>query len=215
MDRYGNGFKLAGVIYLHGISDQRFTGIARRDFGMFRELCGDSTVKNVILVTNMWGDVAAGVEEARERELVQEFFRPVLDKAAQFTRPYNTVKSSHDIIRCILKNQPTALRIQRKLVDEHKDIADTATGQTINNELNGQIRRHKAELEAVREEMEALVEEDEETRQELEEETRRIQREINQMRMDSEGMATKYSGKKRRMGEAMRRMQEQARQERE
>jgi len=182
---------------------------------MFRQLCGDSTLKNVILVTNMWGDVSTGVGEARERELVEEFFKPVLDKGAQLARHHNTVKSAHDIIRCIMKNQPTALQIQRELVDEHKDISDTAAGQAVNKELNEQIRRHKAELEAVREEMRTLVEKDEETRQELEEETRKIQEEINRMRMDSEGMAARYNEEKRRMEEAMRQMQEQARQERE
>ena len=88
---------------------------------MFRELCGDSTLKNVILVTNMWGDVSPGVGEARERELVQEFFKPVLDKSAQLARHHNTAKSAHDIIRCIMKNRPTALRIQRELIDERKE----------------------------------------------------------------------------------------------
>jgi len=48
---------------------------------MFRELCGDSTLKNVILVTNMWGDVSGSVGEARERELAREFFKPVLEGA--------------------------------------------------------------------------------------------------------------------------------------
>jgi hypothetical protein len=66
--RYEHGYKLTGVIYIHRISDIRFTGIAGRNFKMFRELCGDSTLKNVILVTNMWGDVPQDVGEAREEE---------------------------------------------------------------------------------------------------------------------------------------------------
>ena len=81
-DRYGDGFKLAGVIFIHRIPDQRFTGIPRRNFGMLRELFGDSALKNVVLVTNMWGDVSLDVGVARERELVQEFLKPVLDKGA-------------------------------------------------------------------------------------------------------------------------------------
>jgi len=182
---------------------------------MFRELCGDSTLKNVILVTNMWGEVSPGVGEAREQELAREFFKPVLDKGAQLARHHNTAESAHDIIRRIAKNRPIPLQIQRELVDERKDITDTAAGQAVNKELNEQIKRHHAELRAVREEMQALMEKDEETRQELEEETRRIQAEINQMRMDSEGMAARYNEEKQRTEEAMRRMQEQARQERE
>ncbi|KAF9650766.1 hypothetical protein BDM02DRAFT_3111513 [Thelephora ganbajun] len=213
---YEAGSKLAGVIYIHRISDRRFTGIAGRNFKMFRELCGDSTLKNVILVTNMWGEVTEDVGEARERELTTNFFKPVLDKGAQLARHRNTAESAYYTIRCIMKNQPTALQIQRELVDEGKDIIDTAAGEAVNKELNEQIRRHQVELKAVQEEMlKALKEKDEETRQELEEETRKLQEQMNRIKTDSEGMASNYQEEKRRMEEAMKQMQEQARQERE
>jgi chromosome segregation ATPase len=216
LDRYGNGFTLAGVIYIHRISDKRFTGIARRNFGMFRELCGDKTLKNVVLVTNMWGEVSLDVGEAREEELVGQFFKPVLDKGAQIARHHNTVESAHDIIRHIMKNRSIALQIQRELVDEGMNLTDTAAGQAVNRELNEQIERHKAELRAVQEEMlRAQQRRDEETRRELEEETRKIQEEMNRMRVKSEEMAASYKEEKKRTEEAMRQMQEQARQDRE
>jgi chromosome segregation ATPase len=216
LDRYGNGFTLAGVIYIHRISDKRFTGIAKRNFGMFRELCGDETLKNVVLVTNMWGEVSLDVGEAREEELVGEFFKPVLDKGAQIARHRDTVKSAHDIIRRIMKNRPVALQIQRELVDEGKNITDTAAGQAVNKELSEQIERHNAELKAVQEEMlRAQQRRDEETRQELEEEMRKIQEEMNRMRVSLEGMAARYDEEKKRTEEVMGWMQGQARQERE
>jgi hypothetical protein len=216
LDRYGNGFTLAGVIYVHRISDKRFTGIARRNFGMFRELCGDKTLKNVVLVTNMWGEVPLDVGEAREQELVGQFFKPVLDKGAQIARHHNTVESAHDIIRRIMNNRPIALQIQRELVDEGMNLTDTAAGQAVNRELNEQIERHRAELRAVQEEMlRAQQRRDEETRQELEEETRKIQEEMNRMRVNSEEMAASYNEEKKKREEAMGQMQEQARQDRE
>ena len=55
MDRYEASSTLAGVIYISRLSDKRFSGIAARNFKMFRELCGDKTLRNVIFVTNMWG----------------------------------------------------------------------------------------------------------------------------------------------------------------
>ncbi|KAF9647084.1 hypothetical protein BDM02DRAFT_3065838, partial [Thelephora ganbajun] len=150
---YKAGSKLAGVIYIHRISDLRFTGITGRNFRMFRELCGDSTLKNVILVTNMWGMVTKAAGEARERGLTTKFFKPVLDEGAQLVRHHNTVESAHDIIRRILKNHPITLQIQRELVDEGKGITDTSAGEVINKEINEQIRRHQAKLEAVQKEM--------------------------------------------------------------
>ena len=216
MDSYEAGSKLAGVIYIHRISDKRFSGIAGRNFKLFRELCGDSTLKNVVLVTNMWGEVTKEVGESREQELTTNFFKPVLDKGAQLARHHNTAQSAYDIIRSIMRNRPITLQIQQELVDEHKDIVDTSAGAVINKEFNEQIRRHQAELKEVQEEMvRALEEKDEETRQELEEETRKLQEQMNKMRTDSGSMASNYVEEKKKMEETMKQMQEQARKERE
>src|ERR1700721_3748819 len=83
--RYENGKKLAGIIYLHRISDVRMGGISKRNFRLFRELCGDSTLKNVAIVTNMWNEVSLDVATAREQELANEdaFFKPAIEKQAQ------------------------------------------------------------------------------------------------------------------------------------
>ena len=215
-DRYEKGSKLAGVIYIHRISDKRFTGITGRNFKMFRELCGDTTLKNVILVTNMWGEVSRDIGEAREDELTNDFFKPVLDKGAQMARHHNTAQSAHDIIRKIMKNRPVALQIQRELVDEHKDIVDTAAGGVINQELKEQIRKHQVELRMVQEEMmQVMKERDEEARQELEEESRKLQEEMERIKKDSEGMASNYAEEKERMETKMKQMEREAKRERE
>ena len=54
---------------MHRISDFRVGGIAKRNFNMFRKLCGDETLRNVVIVTNMWGEVSPAQGAAREREL--------------------------------------------------------------------------------------------------------------------------------------------------
>jgi hypothetical protein len=208
LNRYGNGFRIAGVIYIHRISDKRFTGIAKRNFGIFHELCGDETLKNAILVTNMWGEVSPDVGEAREQELVGEFLKPALDKGAQIARHHNTVESAHDIIRRIMKNRPLALQIQRELVGEGKNITDTAAGRAVNKELNELSERQQVEFEAVQEEMSrAQQKRDEEARQQLEKETRKIQEEMNKIRMDSEAIVACYNRERKRMEEEKKRME--------
>jgi len=177
---------------------------------MFRKLCGDSTLKNVIFLTNKWGMVTKDVGEAREKQLTTKFFKPALDKGAQLARHYDTPQSAHDVIRLIMKNQPVPLQIQRELVDEHKNIIDTAAGKAINKEVNEQIRRRQAELEAVQEEMmKALKDQNEEAKQELEEEKRKLKEEVNNMRVKSEGMASEFSEERKKMEEAMRQVQEE------
>ena len=200
---------------MHRICDDRFTGISVRNFKMFRKLCGESTLKNVIIVTNMWGRVEKEVGEAREKELAGVYFRIALEKGAQLARHNNTTPSAHEIIRRIMKNDPASLLIQRELVDEHKDIKHTAAGEAVNEELNEMIRRHEAEMKALREEMRlALEEKDEWMKNVLEQETRKIKMQMDKMKMESDGMAAKYNEERGRMEQTMQRMQEQARQER-
>ena len=214
--RYASGSKLAGIIYIHRISDDRFTGISVRNFNMFRKLCGESTLKNVVLVTNMWGRVEKDVGEAREKELAQVYFRIALEKDAQLARHHNTTRSAHEIVRRIMKNDPAPLLIQRELVDEGKDIKHTAAGKSFNEELNELIRRHQAEMNALGEEMRlALEEKDEWMKNALEEETRKLKAQVNKMRKDSESMAAKYEEERKRMEKTMKQMQEQARNERQ
>ena len=167
---------------------------------MFRDLCGDKTLQNVVLVTNMWDDVTPENGEARENELSSKFWKPVLDKRAQMVRHHNTTQSAHDIIRKIIMNRPEALQIQRELVEEHKDIADTAAGVAVNHELSEQIKRHQAELKELREAMEqASGEKGEETRRKLAEQAKQLQGLIERIEKDKEEMSSRYAEEKKRM----------------
>ena len=183
---------------------------------MFRELCGDKTLKNVVLVTNMWTRDPPDTNEARETELSTKFFKPVLDKGAQFIRHHDTAKSTHDIIRKIVANHPVVLQIQRELVDEHRGIIDTSAGQAVNRELNEQAKRHRAELEKVEKGMmQALKEKDEETRQELEDQARTLREQMMKIEKESKGMAANYVVEKERMEAKMRKIEQEAKKERE
>ena len=138
---------------------------------MFRKLCGERTLKNVVIVTNMWGAVDRRVGERREAELSRgkDFFKPALEKSAQMARHENTVLSAQGILRLILNNHPLPLRIQVELVDEHKGVSNTDAGGELNQELNAQIMKNEEDMRALRKEMQqAIQDKDEETREELE-----------------------------------------------
>ena len=216
LNSYEEGSKLAGVIYIHRISDNRFSGISGRNFNLFRKLCGESTLKNVLLVTNMWKQDSQVVNEGREKQLSGKFFKPALDKGAKMVRHYNTAKSAHDIIQKIINNNPTVLQIQREIVDEHKNIIDTAAGESINRELKEQIKKHQAELRDLRKEMmEALKAKDEEARQELEEAKRDLEEKILKIEKATKKMVANYAVEKERAEARMREMEQELKQERE
>jgi len=144
---------------MHRISDFRMSGISTRNFKMFRQLCGDSTLKNVVIVTNMWGEVSKEIGIAREIELAKndKFFKPVLEKGAQMLRHANDEESVRNILRTIINNQPLSLQIQREMVDQQKDISQTAAGAELNRELLIQREKHEGEMKQLREEMKGNV----------------------------------------------------------
>ena len=183
---------------------------------MFRKLCGDNTLQNVVIVTNMWGEVDPKIGNGREAELMREdiFFKPVLEKGAQMARHDNTVRSAEFIIRRILNNHPLPLRIQEELIDQYVDISDTGAGEELNREINAQIRRHNKEMRSLKEEMEQVMKDkDEETRRELEIETQRMRREIERFRHDSERLESDYRKEKEGLEERMEQMESQVREE--
>jgi len=183
---------------------------------MFRKLCGDSTLQNVVIVTNMWGEVDPEVGDAREAELIREdiFFKPVLDKGAQMARHTNTTPSAEDIIRLVLNNHPLPLRIQTELVTEHKDISETGAGEELNRELAAQIKKHKEDMRVLKEEMQqAIRDKDEETRRELEIETKRMQKEIARFENDAKRLESDYKSEKERLETRLTTMEEEAREE--
>jgi len=214
LDRYEKKVKLAGVIFVHRISDNRFTGVAQRNFKMFRELCGDTSLKNVVLVTNMWDTVTPDVGESREMELTNKFFKPALDKGAQMVRHQNTEQSAHNIIRMIMKNRPVVLQIQRELVDEKRNIINTAAGEAVNKELKEQIRKHQEERQVAQDQMvQASREKDERARQEMVEEIRRLREQVEKLKKDSKGMPSNYSKAKRKMKGKLNKVEQEAKKE--
>jgi hypothetical protein len=61
--------KTKGIIYLHRISDVRMQASAKKNLFMFKKLCGDDALKNVILATTMWDRMTEADGTARELEL--------------------------------------------------------------------------------------------------------------------------------------------------
>jgi hypothetical protein len=130
-------------------------GISRRNFKIFRELCGDNTLKNVVIATNMWGGVDREIGEAREAQLMKEdkFFKPVLDKGAQIVRHDNTPETARTILLHLVENRPLPLRIQTELIDHRKDLSQTAAGAELNRELKEQLKKHELEMKELQREV--------------------------------------------------------------
>jgi hypothetical protein len=179
---------------MHRIVDNRVGGISSRNFKMFRNLCGDSTLQNVVIVTNMWDQIDPYVGNIREQELIDKdiFFKPVLDKGANLARHNGTIESGQAILRTLLKRPPRVLQIQYEL-ESGLDISETAAGKELNRHLMEQIARHQEEIRVLMVEMdEASKERDLETRRELAQERAKLQADIIRIQMDSRNLGAGY-----------------------
>jgi hypothetical protein len=118
---------MAGIIYMHRISDFRVGGIVAKNFQMFRWLCGDHTLKNIVIVTNMWGEVSLEKREVWEQELKtnSKFFKNTIDKGAVIVHHNNTIDSAHKILHGIMNKQPIVLGIQDEMINHGRNIMET------------------------------------------------------------------------------------------
>ena len=183
---------------------------------MFCKLCGDETLENVVLVTNMWGEVTPEVGKDREKQLSGRFFKPVLDLGARMVPHHDTAEPAHNIIRRIVENHPLVLQIQKEVVDQKKDVIDTAADEAVNEELNKQMKEHRAGLRKFQEGMaRAMKDKDERTRRQLEEDRKKLQAQVDRVKKESEGLASNFAAEREKWEAKVKEMGQKAKEDRE
>ncbi|KAF8064973.1 P-loop containing nucleoside triphosphate hydrolase protein [Lyophyllum atratum] len=129
---YDAKMKLAGVIYLHDITQDRIGGTARKNLDMLNKLCGIEATKNVILATTKWSKVTQEVGEQREKELKTEHWKYMLSLGSSIKRFDGTQRSARRLVNSVLaKNVLDAVQIQRELGDIDNILAETEAGRTL------------------------------------------------------------------------------------
>ena len=186
------GLRLSGLLYLQRITDDRVGGSALKNLRMFQKLVGDHNMKNVILVTTMWGKLQqSDIGEARVKQLTEtgKFWGGMIGHGATHER-YNVKKEDAlRIVQMVLNNTPCKLQIQ----EEHDDgtkLADTAAGQEVADWLEILKANHAQEMvelkeqlelvarkgnEKLEQELQALYKREHEKQQEVAEEQRKLQ----------------------------------------
>ena len=152
---------------------------------MFRELCGESALKNVCITTTNWSRVTQEEGDMRERELRESpnLFKPLIDAGAKLVRWEDTASAQSIVDNLIRKNQ-TKLQIQVEL-DEGKTLEETGAGSVLKEELTALAEKHKVDMRALQEEIEeATKTKQEELLAELEEERQKTAHQMLKIRED-------------------------------
>ena len=147
---FRDGVKISGVIYLHRISDPKMEGTALRNLRMFRKLCGDDFLKNVVLGTTFWDLVSDDQGNRREEELLQTegFFKDMKQQGCDVVRITDDRESNLKILSRFAAKLPMVMRIQQELF-EGKTLAETAAASAVSQELAELQRRNLENLSDV------------------------------------------------------------------
>jgi len=149
---YTKDMKLAGVIYLHEISQTRMLGTTRKNLEMFRKLCGDDALSSVILGTTKWSEVAPKVGDERVKQLQDNFWQDMIEKGSKVFKFLNTRESAWEMVDYLLKEHKDSvdfLQLQKELVDLQKIIPYTDAGKELRYTLEEllKIQKGKATVE--------------------------------------------------------------------
>jgi hypothetical protein len=114
---------------------------------------------NVTLVTTFWSGVEQKVGLEREKELIMTFWADMINCGSRVFRFDGKRESGLEIIDVLLLREKVILQVQRELVLENKNLADTAAGAYLNEALLFEKQRHEDELKRLEEEMRIALEE--------------------------------------------------------
>ena len=124
--------KVAGIIYLHEITQTRMAGTAIRNLEMFKKLCGNDALANVVLGTTKWGELRPEVGQKREKQLAESFWKDMIQRGSIMMQVHNDASSAWRIVHHILANiSIDFVLIQDELVEHRKSLSQTTAGQML------------------------------------------------------------------------------------
>jgi len=171
--------KVAGIIYLHRICDNRMSGSSCDILSMFQDFCGANAASNVIFATTMWSRVDEEEGSRREKQLTEEYWKWFLTNGSATARFLNTSGSAWSIADSIIrKHRIDSLQVQDEMVRFQRRVNETQAGitlrKTLQKALINQMYDCRELQEVAREQNNAGLVRDLETRyEEIQEEFRK------------------------------------------
>jgi len=193
-DSYQNRILLKGILYLHRISDTRMTGSAKKNLFMFKKLCGNEALKNVILLTTMWEKVDPTEGERRQAilENTEGFWGFMIQRGSKAFRHMNNRESALTILKRLVPGCAVSppgkvlLAIQSEMVNENKGLDETDAGKELQGEFRKEYEKLQQDMDDTKQEMAALEAHDREMAEYLKEEQEKRNEELQRIQQESE-----------------------------
>ncbi|KIJ63775.1 hypothetical protein HYDPIDRAFT_112726 [Hydnomerulius pinastri MD-312] len=124
---------LAGIFYFHRISDNRMAGTPLKNLRVFKQLCGEMALEQIVLTTTMWDEVEESTGTERLKELESNYWKGMIIGGSR-TFPYkNTTKSAQDLIQLVIANaeKKRQVQLQQEMSDLGRELRETGAGQEL------------------------------------------------------------------------------------
>lgn len=184
--QYEAGVSLKGVIYLHRIIDVRYSGASVKTLEIFKKICGNLALKNVVLVSTRWNEVGETVGARREQQLRDDFWAYMLGQGSTMARFYGNRDSAIGIASQLVSRQGIVLELQRELVEQGKPLKETVAGAFVNDDLSEMKAQWEKELKDLENFRQTLQENDRALRRKVQQDWEREQKRLMTAREDEE-----------------------------
>ena len=159
---YKEGQRIHGLIYFHRISDPRLQGSAKQNLHIFRKICGNDCLKNVILATTFWDLVDTKTGINRETQLTEAggFWDEMIRRGSRVARLDLSRETSLDLLESFTPLQHILPQAQEEVIVQSKSAEHILIAQLIDSKEDREMREiMMLEEEKHRKQMELLAEE--------------------------------------------------------
>lgn len=190
LDRRGG--HIAGIFYLHRITDPRMSGSAIKSLSIFKLLVGPRAMPLVRLVSTRWNDIKASPAdvakaEATEKQLCtsEKFWGTCIADGGLVLRHHGDQASAEAVIDSVLKktkSPKTRLSIVEELQDKQLPLLETGVGRFISEDTEKLARQYEADIANLKRDQQAALEDkDHELAKQLAEEEAEFHRRTKQI----------------------------------
>ncbi|KAI1087989.1 P-loop containing nucleoside triphosphate hydrolase protein [Rostrohypoxylon terebratum] len=154
---YRHGLSVAGVIYMHRITDNRVSGSSVKNLEILRKLCGMDAFSRVVLTSSMWDSIeqdTALLQKAFSHEdqlkNTENFWGSLIRGGSNVMRWTGDRESAFGAINHLVnlreKYGSITLKIQRELVDQEMNLDDTEVGKEVQDVFVQALAKHQEDL---------------------------------------------------------------------
>lgn len=188
-DLFNQKHKIAGVIYIHPITEVRMKGSAMKNLSMFRKVVGKDNMSSCCLVTTKWSLQDSAVSESREDEIRTnpKFWQPLLARGAKIARFGDSMESAINIIKPLVNSNGFTPQITIETQIQGKRLVDTEAGREVNVNLEEAVKAHKSDMADLKQQHDqAIADKDAELARLIEEERQSLATELQNMKSERE-----------------------------